>query len=163
MFDGDGKNDVHRKGYRLSIADNTLRGEPLLEQSSRPVTARRGTLDWIVVHEMGHSICLKYDLIEKFSQSFDGDDVPQPKRHQSPSDYAEDGGPKLDGNFVTSYAERTPGDEETVETFTTYLMVKQLPDNASLVAKKILFFDKVPAMRQLREHIQSLSNATATH
>jgi hypothetical protein len=160
MFDGDGKNDVGRKGYRLSIADDTLRDEPLLANSSRVATARRGTLDWTLIHEVGHYICLKRDLIEMFSQAFDGDDVAQPRRHKSPTQYAPDGSPKVDGNFVTRYAERTPGDEETVETFTTYLTIKVLPDNPSLVAKKIMFFDKYPEIRKLREHIQSLNDPT---
>lgn len=159
MFDGDGRNDVNQKGYRLSIADYTLRGESQLEQAKRPVTPRRGTLDWTVIHEMGHYICLKQDLIEKFSQAFDVDKVPQPTRRKDPQDYPEDGSPKLDGNFVTSYAERNPGDEEAVETFTTYLTVAQLPGNASPVAQKILFFDRISDLRDLRRHIQSLSKA----
>jgi hypothetical protein len=74
--------------------------------------------------------------IEKFSGVYDGDDVPQPKRSKDPKNYPDDGSPLVEGNFVTSYAERNPGDEEVVETFTTYLTVTKLPDNSSLVGKK---------------------------
>ena len=92
--------------------------------------------------------------IELFSQAFDGDDKPQPKRRKNPNDYPSDGAPVTDGDFVTSYAERTPGDEEVCETFTTYLMIPELPTNDSLVAKKIRFFDSLPGYPELRAHIQ---------
>lgn len=161
-FDGSGKNDVGRKGYRLSVAKYCAEKEKNLNQAKRVVSRRRGTLDWTLVHEMGHYICLRMNVIELFSQSFDGDNVPQPKRRKKPTDYAKDGSPKLKGNFVTSYAERKGGDEEVVETFTTYMLVKKLPDGNSLVARKLRFFDTIPGFPELRKHIQSVSPKTTS-
>ncbi|MGS2717645.1 hypothetical protein ACVBE9_05690 [Eionea flava] len=157
QFSGDGENDIGRKGYRLSIAKYLLEKENNLRLSHRPVTARRATLDWTLVHEMGHYICLTRNAIELFSQSFDGDMVEQPPRRKRPLDYPVDGSPKLDGNFVTSYAERVGGDEEVVESFTTYMTVKKLPTNNSLAARKIRFFDSLEGFPELRQHIQSIS------
>ncbi|WP_068265283.1 hypothetical protein [Rubripirellula obstinata] len=154
FFSGDGANDVDRKGYRLSIAKFLLLKESNRHNPSRSITPRRETLDWTLVHEMGHYLCLRSDSIEQFSQVFDGDSKPQPRRREEPDDYAKDGSPKLKGDFVTSYAERTGGDEEVVECFTTYMLVANLPTNDSLVAEKIRFFDDVEGMPELREHIQ---------
>lgn len=154
FFSGDGSNDVNRKGYRLSIAKYLLLKEPNRADPSRPITPRRETLDWTLVHEMGHYICLRSDSIEQFSQVFDGDGKRQPRRREEPDDYAEDGSPKLNGDFVTSYAERIGGDEEVVECFTAYMMVAELPNNDSLVAEKILFFEGIKGMPELRAHIQ---------
>lgn len=157
FFSGDGSNDVDRKGYRLSIAKYLLLKEPNRKDAVRPITPRRETLDWTLVHEMGHYICLRTDSIERFSQVFDGDGKPQPRRREHPDDYATDGSPKLQGNFVTSYAERVGGDEEVVECFTTYMMVPELPTNDSLVAEKIRFFERVEGMPELRAHIQGFT------
>lgn len=160
VFDGNGTNDVGRRGYRLSIAKSCAERERDLANPYRAVTPRRGTTDWTLVHEIGHYICLRGNVIELFSQSFDGDDVPQPTRREKPDDYPEDGAPRLDGNFVTSYAERTPGDEEVVETFTTYVLVDELPspDDPSLVARKLRFFDTIPGMPELRRHIRAVED-----
>lgn len=155
-FDGSGRNDVGRRGYRLSVAKYCAEKEKKLSDAKRKVSRRRGTLDWTLVHEMGHYICLRMNVIELFSQNFDGDDVPQPKRRKKPTDYAKDGSPKLTGHFVTSYAERKGGDEEVVETFTTYMLVKKLPTGDSLVAKKLRFFDTIPGFPELRKHIQAI-------
>ncbi len=157
QFSGDGENDIGRKGYRLSVAKYLLEKELNLNDTLRPVTPRRATLDWTLVHELGHYICLTRDAIELFSQSFDGDMVEQPFRRKRPLDYPVDGSPRIEGNFVTSYAERAGGDEEVVETFTTYMTINKLPTNNSLVAKKIRFFNSIKGFPELRTHIQSLS------
>jgi hypothetical protein len=157
QFSGDGKNDIGRKGYRLSVAKYLLEKELNLNDTLRPVTPRRATLDWTLVHELGHYICLTRDAIELFSQSFDGDMIEQPFRRKRPLDYPVDGSPRTEGNFVTSYAERAGGDEEVVETFTTYMTINKLPTNNSLVAKKIRFFNSIKGFSELRAHIQSLS------
>ena len=156
FFMGSGKNDVNRKGYQLSIAKYAAKEEPDLDQANRAISKRRGTLDWTLVHEMGHYICLRSYAIELFSQKFDGSDMPQPPRRKKPDDYPADGSPKLDGNFVTSYAERAGGDEEVVESFTTYMTIKELPAPDSLAARKVLFFESMPGFPELRAHIQSL-------
>lgn len=155
-FSGDGSNDVERDGYRLSIAKYLAEEEDELKDATRIASPRRGTLDWTLVHEMGHYICLRSGAIELFSQEFDGDGREQPSRREDPDDYAEDGSPTVNGNFVTSYAERTPGDEEAVESFTTYMLIPQLPENDSLAAQKIRFFESLPGMHELRTHIQSM-------
>ncbi|MEE9394526.1 MAG: hypothetical protein V3W41_18685 [Planctomycetota bacterium] len=113
---------------------------------------------YTLVHEMGHYICIRTYAIELFSQSFDSDRVPQPERRKKPDDYLKDGSPRLDGNFVTSYAERTPGDEEVVETFTTYMLVKDLPKGDSLVVRKIRFFETMPGYPELRRRIQGIGS-----
>ncbi|MGP1271785.1 MAG: hypothetical protein ACTS22_00470 [Phycisphaerales bacterium] len=159
-FDGSGANDIGRPGYKLSVAAYLLAAEENLADPVRPVDARRGTLDWTLVHEIGHYYCLVTDAVERFSQRFDARPG-MPARRQSPDDYPEDGSPVIDGHFVTSYAERTPGDEETVETFTTYLVVPALPENDSLVAEKVLFFDGVRGMAELRRRIQALGRGNA--
>lgn len=158
MFDGDGRNDVGRPGYRLSVARYTVAEQPNYSNPDRPPTPRRGTLDWTLVHELGHLICLQNNAIELFSQAFDGDTHPQPDRRDDPDDYPGDGSPRLDGDFVTSYAERNPGDEEAVETFTTYLLIDQLPNNDSLAARKIAFFASLADMPELRKHVQSIGD-----
>ena len=158
QFGGDGKNDVGRTGYSLSVAKYVLEQETQLSIPNRTVTPRRATLDWTLVHEIGHYICLITNAIELFSQSFDGDMVEQPTRRKRPLDYPKDGSPKTEGNFVTSYAERTPGDEEVVETFTTYMTIKELPTNNSLVARKIRFFNSIEGFPELRAHIQSIND-----
>ncbi|MEE9394844.1 MAG: hypothetical protein V3W41_20335 [Planctomycetota bacterium] len=49
-FSGNGSNDVGRKGFRISIARYLLeKSKATLKKRSRPVTARRGTLDWTLV------------------------------------------------------------------------------------------------------------------
>ncbi|SMP41218.1 hypothetical protein SAMN06265222_101552 [Neorhodopirellula lusitana] len=159
FFSGDGSNDVDRKGYRLSIAKYLLLKEGNRHDPARCITPRRKTLDWTLVHEMGHYLCLRTDSIERFSQVFDGDAAPQPRRRQDPDDYAEDGSPKLVGNFVTSYAERNGGDEEVVECFTTYMLVPEIPSNDSLVAQKIRFFEGIEGMSELRAHIQQFQSS----
>lgn len=157
-FSGDGENDVNREGYRLSIAKYLLQEEGQLMDAQRPASNRRGTLDWTLIHELGHYICLERNAIELFSQSFDGDMFFQPERRKKPNDYPKNGSPITDGHFVTSYAERTPGDEEVVETFTTYMTLKELPSNDSLVARKIRFFNTLPGFPELRAHIQRLNH-----
>ncbi len=157
FFNGSGANDVGRKGYSLSIARYLALKEKNVDDPLRPLTPWRGTLDWTTVHEMGHYICLTTNAIELFSQAFDGDDKPQPSRRKQPNDYPKDGSPVVDGNFVTSYAERTPGDEEVCETLTTYLLIDKLPTNDSLVARKIRFFNKLPGYPELRKHIQNVT------
>ncbi len=155
QFDGSGTNDVGRRGYRLSVAAYLLAQEDELGDPDRPVDARRGTLDWTLVHEIGHYYCLVTDAIERFSRRFDARPG-MPERREAPDDYPQDGSPLIEGDFVTSYAERTPGDEEVVETFTTYLLVPELPKNDSLVAEKIGFFGGVRGMPALRKRIQGL-------
>jgi hypothetical protein len=157
QFDGSGKNDVGRSGYKLSVSVALLAKEADLADPRRPADARRGTLDWTLVHEVGHYYCLVTDSIEQFSQRFDAKPN-MPVRREEPDDYPEDGSPVIDGNFVTSYAERTPGDEEVVETFTTYLLAPALPVNGSLVSEKIRFFDGVRGMAELRERIQGVGD-----
>lgn len=155
-FGGSGKNDVGRAGFQLSVARFCAAEERGLRKPGRAVTRRRGTLDWTLVHELGHYICLRMNVIELFSQSYDGDDVPQPKRREKPDDYPKDGTPRLDGDFVTSYAERTGGDEEVVETFTTYMLARELPKGDALVARKLRFFDTIPGFPELRRRIQAI-------
>lgn len=153
FFSGDGSNDLGRSGYRLSVAKYTIEEEQNLRMANRTPTARRGTLDWTLVHEMGHYVCLRLDMIERFSREFD---AVSPPRREAPDDYPADGSPRTEGNYVTSYAERAGGDEETCETFTTYLLLKELPQGNSLVAKKIRFIGNFPGMPELRQRIQSL-------
>lgn len=159
-FGGAGKNDVGRKGYMFSIAKYAAAEEEQLDDPYRPVSSRRGTLDWTIVHEMGHYICLKSNTIELFSQRFDSR-AGMPKRREAPDDYPEDGSPVTDGNFVTSYAERTKGDEEVVETFTTYITVDELPTNDSWAGRKIRFIGTVDGMRKLRRHVQGLDTSSS--
>lgn len=156
-FGGDGKNDVGRKGYKFSIAKYAAAEEENLSDATRPVTARRGTLDWTIVHEIGHYICLKTDTIERFSRQFDAKPN-MPVRREAPDDYPEDGSPVTEGGFVTSYAERTPGDEEVVETFTTFMTVDELPANGSWAGRKIRFIGTVEGMAELREHVQAVGD-----
>lgn len=155
-FSGDGSNDLERRGYRVSVVRYLLDATEDLDETDRPVTPRRGTLDWTLVHELGHYICLRTNAIELFSQEFDGDDKPQPLRREDPDDYPENGAPRLDGDFVTSYAERAGGDEEVVESFTTFLMVAELPEGDSLAARKVRFFETMPGYPELRDHVQSI-------
>ena len=155
-FSGSGSNDLDRPGYRFSVARYALEQADRLGDADRPVTRRRGTLDWTLVNLIGSYICLRTNGIELFSREFFGEGLPQPERRKNPSGYPEDGSPRFDGDFVTSYAERATADRETVESFTTFLLVDELPDEDSLAARKMRFFETMPGYPELRKHVQSI-------
>lgn len=155
-FSGDGSNQTGREGYSIAISQilsDTL-GKPC-----DPLTPRRGTFDWTLVHELAHMRTLLTQVPELFNPPYDG--VLQPNvtelfssRFKSPEGnevFPPDGSPKLTGNFVTSYAQQEAGgDEEVAEVFTTYIMIDPLPSNGSTVAAKLKFMDSIPGFSELK-------------
>ena len=123
-----------------------------------PLVPRRGSFDWSLIHEFGHLRGWLDLTWPEFLTTFP--DV------QGPGEgYPEDGSPTLDGDFVTSYAERDDGDEDYAESFTTFIM---LPDSAipaeqpgePLALAKVRWISKLPGMRELREALR-ISEADA--
>jgi len=66
-----------------------------------------------------------------------------------------DGTPVLDRDYVTSYAERSWGDEDAAESFTTYVMLTALPEPAdALATAKVRWFDEQPDYAAWRSMIR---------
>lgn len=108
-----------------------------------PLSGRRGTYDWTLIHEFGHLRQYADGTVNDFTATF-----------QTPTGdgegYPSDGSPVLDGNFVTSYAEEAGGDEDAAESFTTFVMLADIPTNDSIAADKVRFFDEQPDYAELR-------------
>jgi hypothetical protein len=135
------QNDVGRYGPSLFLSADVLdENDP---DPCAPLDPRRGTYEWTLIHEFGHLRQYADGSVDDFVETFgtetgDGEGYP------------EDGSPSLDGDWVTSYAERAGGDEDAAESFTTYVMLAELPTEDSLAADKVHFFDAVPGYRELR-------------
>ncbi len=112
-----------------------------------PLSRRRGNFDWTVIHEFSHMRGYADGAINDFTRAFPG--------KTGPGDgYSDEGWPRLDGDWVTSYAERAGGDEDFAESFTTYVMLDVLPTERSLAAEKVRWFADRPGYPELRRALR---------
>jgi len=139
-------NQVGRYGFTVAFsADNFDRnpGGPCA-----PLSGHRGTFDWTLIHELHHIRGRVDGTVDAFTSQFPhvpGDGV----------GYPEDGTPVLDRDYVTSYAERSWGDEDAAESFTTYVMLTALPEPAdALATAKVRWFDEQPDYAAWRSMIR---------
>lgn len=139
------QNDVGRYGPSVYFhVDNLADNDP---DPCAPLVPRRGTYDGSLVHEFGHLRQYADGSVDDFVEHFgnatgDGEGYP------------DDGSPTLDGDWVSSYAERAGGDEDAAESFTAFVMLDPLPTEASVAADKVRFFDTIPGYRELRSALR---------
>jgi hypothetical protein len=110
------------------------------------LSGHRGTYDWTLIHEFAHLRTYVDGVTDDFIATFgsDGRD----------GTYPDDGSPALDGDFVSSYAERARGDEDVAESFTAWVMLDTLPEGDTLAARKVRWFDSVPGYPELRQALR---------
>lgn len=139
-------NQVGRYGFTVAFsADNFDRnpGGPCA-----PLSGHRGTFDWTLIHELHHIRGRVDGTVDAFTSQF-------PHTPGDGEGYPEDGTPVLDRDYVTSYAERSSGDEDAAETFTTYVMLAALPDPAdALATAKVRWFAEQPDYAAWRSMIR---------
>ncbi|MEQ8277979.1 MAG: hypothetical protein RMA76_28015 [Deltaproteobacteria bacterium] len=149
-FNRRGAVTTERYGLKLGFSvDNFTRNDP---DPCAPLVPRRGTFDWSLVHEFGHLRGWVDRSWDRFLEDFE--DV-----RGSGEGYPEDGSPSLDGDFVTSYAERADGDEDHAESWTTYVMLAEdavgpaMPDEP-LARTKVRWMRDQPGLAELRRAIR---------
>jgi hypothetical protein len=134
-----------RFGYVLSFSASGIdRNDP---DPTAPLARRRGTFDWTLIHELGHLRMYADGTIDDYMRDFENRTGPG-------RGYPEDGSPRTDGDWVTSYAERAGGDEDCAESFTTYVMLDELPEGDSLAAWKVRWFARRPGYPELRRALR---------
>ena len=143
-FNRTGRVTSQRNGLKLGFSTaNFTRNQA---DVCAPLEPRRGTFDWSLVHEFGHLRGWLDGSWDRFLETFE--DV------RGPGDgYPEDGSPVLTGDFVTSYAERADGDEDHAESWTTFVMLDQLPPETPdepLALKKVRWMNTQPGLVELR-------------
>ena len=112
-----------------------------------PLSGRRGTFDWTLVHEFAHLRTYVDGAVDDYIAAFGTETGPG-------SGYPADGSPRLDGSWVSSYAERAGGDEDCAESFTAYVMLGELPAGDSLAARKVRWFADRPGYPALRRALR---------
>ncbi len=145
--DGSGTaNQIGRYGFTLSLNMSNI--ERRREHRGPRLSGRRGNFDWTLIHEFAHIRGLLDGAVDEFTSRFqvEGGDG---------EGYPDDGSPRLDGDFVTSYAERSAGDEDFAESFTTYVMLDELPEERSVAADKVRWFAGLPGYPELRAALRA--------
>lgn len=136
-------NQVGRYGFTVAFSADNFALNP--GGPCAPLSGRRGTFDWTLIHEYHHLRGRADGSIDSFTAEF-------PHQVGDGEGYPPDGTPVLDRDYVTSYAERSSGDEDAAETFTTYVMLAELPAAAdALATTKVRWFDDqggYPAVRR---------------
>jgi len=131
------------RGMRFSVV-NLTRNEG---GATAPLSRRRGTFDWTLIHECGHLRSYVDGTTNAFTAAF--------RTGRGAGEwYPQDGSPRTTGNWVTSYAERAGGDEDCAESFTAYVMLDELPTGDSVAAQKVRWFDERPGYRELRRRLR---------
>ena len=138
-------NQTGRYGCTLSLNKSNIESNPA--DPCAPLSRRRGNFDWTMVHEFAHLRGYADGSINKFTRDFPGQTGPG-------EGYPEDGSPRLDGDWVSSYAERAGGDEDFAESFTAYVMLDELPAEDSVAANKVRWFDTMPGYPTLRKRLR---------
>ncbi|MEQ1504073.1 MAG: hypothetical protein ABMB14_17655 [Myxococcota bacterium] len=134
-------NQTGRYGTSLHLSEtNIADNDP---DVCAPLSGHRGTYDWTLIHEFGHLRQYADGAVNTFVERF-GNETGDGEG------YPEDGSPVLDGDWVTSYAERAGGDEDAAESFTTFVMLDPTPVDVSLAADKVRFFADQPGYAELR-------------
>ena len=135
-------NQVGRYGFTVAFSVDNFDRDP--EGPCAPLVGRRGTFDWTLVHEFHHIRGRADGTVDAFTAAF-------PHVVGDGEGYPEDGTPVLDRDYVTSYAERSSGDEDAAETFTTYVMLAEVPAQAQAVAAtKVRWFGDQADYPELR-------------
>ena len=125
-----------RYGYTLSFtADYFNEREPC-----DLLVPRRGNFSWTLIHEYSHMRSVIDGTLDVFTSPDTNGFGSYPSGDGE--GYPADGSPDLTRDFVTSYAERSAGDEDYAESFTTYVMRASLPDGDTGAAKKVRFFEE---------------------
>ncbi|MBX2798057.1 MAG: hypothetical protein KTR31_10320 [Myxococcales bacterium] len=142
--------DITASRYGLKLGFSTENFERNQGDLCAPLEPRRGTFDWSLIHEFGHLRGWVDDSWPLFLDTFEdvqGDGEGYPK----------DGSPVLTGDFVTSYAERADGDEDHAESFTTWVMLDELPPETKgepLALQKVRWMAAQPGLVQLRQALR---------
>lgn len=147
-FNRRGRVTTQRNGLKLGVSTaNFTRNQA---DVCAPLEPRRGTFDWSLVHEFGHLRGWLDGSWDRFLMTFP--DV------RGPGDgYPADGSPLLTGDFVTSYAERADGDEDHAESWTTFVMLDELPPqtpNEPLALQKVRWMATQPGLVELRKALR---------
>jgi hypothetical protein len=139
-------NQVGRYGFTVAFSADNFDLNP--GGPCAPLSGRRGTFDWTLIHEYHHLRGRADGSIDAFTFEF-------PHQVGDGDGYPEDGTPLLDRDYVTSYAERSSGDEDAAETFTTYVMLADLPAaTAALATTKVRWFDELTGYPEVRRAIR---------
>lgn len=139
-------NQVGRYGFTVAFSADNFALNP--GGPCAPLSGHRGTFDWTLIHEYHHIRGRADGSIDAFTSEF-------PHEIGDGEGYPEDGTPVLDGDYVTSYAERSSGDEDAAETFTTYVMLAELPPAAdALATTKVRWFDGKDSYPEVRRALR---------
>jgi hypothetical protein len=139
-------NQVGRYGFTVAFSTENFELDP--GGPCEPLSGHRGTFDWSLVHEFHHIRGRVDGTVDAFTFEF-------PHVVGDGAGYPDDGTPVLDRDYVTSYAERSSGDEDAAETFTTYVMLDELPPPADALATvKVRWFDEQPQYAAVRRALR---------
>lgn len=141
---------VNTNRYGLKIGFSTRSFELNDPDPCAPLEPHRGTFDWSLVHEFGHLRGWVDRSWDAFLETF-------PDVRGDGEGYPADGSPVLTGDFVTSYAERADGDEDYAETWTTFVMLDELPAPSTdepLALQKVRWVASQPGLKELRQAIR---------
>ena len=147
-FNRTGDTTASRAGLKIGFSTESFATQQ--EDVCAPLVPRRGTFDWSLVHELGHLRGWLDGSWPRFLEAF-------PDVRGDGEGYPEDGSPVLTGDFVTSYAERADGDEDHAESFTTWVMLGELPPAAEageeepLALQKVRWMATQPGLVELRQ------------
>lgn len=142
--------DITASRYGLKIGFSTANFALNQADVCAPLAPRRGTFDWSLVHEFGHLRGWVDGSWDRFLETF-------PDVRGDGEGYPEDGSPLLTGDFVTSYAERADGDEDHAETWTTFVMLDELPPvgaDEPLALQKVRWMASQPGLVALRQALR---------
>lgn len=139
-------NQVGRYGFTVAFSADNFAKNP--GGPCAPLAGHRGTFDWTLIHEYHHMRGRADGSIDAFTAEF-------PHMVGDGEGYPEDGTPVLDRDYVTSYAERSSGDEDAAETFTTFVMLAELPSPAdALATTKVRWFDEQEGYPEIRRALR---------
>ncbi len=150
IFNRTGDVTTSRQGLKIGFSvDNFLLNA---EDPCAPLVPRRGNFDWSLIHEFGHLRGFVDQSWPEFLETF-------PDVQGDGEGYPEDDSPVLTGDFVTSYAERSDGDEDHAESWTTFVMLPSsaIPEETvdePLALQKVRWIAQQPGFRELREAIR---------
>lgn len=150
IFNRTGDVTTERAGLRIGFStQNFGLNDP---DVCAPLVPHRGTFDWSVIHEFGHLRGWVDGSWPAFLTTF-------PHQQGAGDGYPADGSPVLDRDFVTSYAERSDGDEDHAESFTTFVMLPEsaIPapmDGEPLAATKVRWMSAQPGLVELRKALR---------
>jgi hypothetical protein len=114
LFNRTGDITTSRAGLKIGFSTQNFTRDSA--DSCAPLVPHRGTFDWSLIHEFGHLRGWVDGTWPEFLTAFTHVEGPG-------VNYPADGSPDLSRAYVTSYAERSDGDEDYAESFTTLMML----------------------------------------